>query len=262
MRLWMVTMALILAGCAENRETLFVRQVQVPQDDCTIPPNPDSTYRTGGVLDVLYEGEYVLTPLLENQMIARADHESLRVESNGIQVDGAIVRLYETDDPSLPPEETAPALEFFSYASSYVEPENRVPTAFTAIPPEYTLSVYQDLCGLPPGGNPAQWDPQTDLVLIGVTVQGITNGGLAVESPEFYFPVTLCCGCRVLCSADADNPDNPGVDCCSSDEVTSPPCNRGQDQYVDCRLTRSGAGDLLSIMSRCGGPAPGGCPAN
>jgi hypothetical protein len=261
MRLPMVAMVLLLGACAENRETLFVRQVQVPQDDCTISDDAEGLFRTGGVLDVAFQGEYVLTPLLENQMIARQSRESLRVESNGVQVDGAIVRLYETSDPELPPEETAPVLEFFSYASSYIAPEGNSPTLFTAIPPEYTRSaeVYERLCGFGIGQSPAGYDPRTDLVLVGATIQGITNGGLAVESPEFLFPVTLCCGCLASCTSDADEPEIAGADCCGTDEVTDAPCFRGQDQYVDCRLYRGSSDDLLDILARCGGPAVGGC---
>lgn len=258
MRLPMVAMVLLLGACAENRQTLFVRQVQVPNEDCAIPSEPESTARTGGLLDVAFQGEYVLTPLLQNQMISREDSESLRVETNGVQVDGAIVRLYETSNPDLPPEETAPVLEFFSYASSYVGPQSNGSTAFTAIPPEYTRSdeVYERLCGFKVGETPPrEIVTRTDLVLIGATVQGMTSGGIAVESPEFLFPVSLCCGCLAACTADADSPDSSGPDCCGTDEVTTPPCNRGQDEFVDCRLYRGSSDDLLDILSRCGGAA-------
>lgn len=247
----LIALAVVFAGCADNRETLFVRQVNAFDEECIVKPDPAATFHTGGLLDVAYRGAYVLTPIMENQMIARENRDALRVESNGIQVDGAIVRLYETNDPSLPPEETAPVLEFFSYASSYIEPEQIGASIFTAIPPEYTESRYGEICGFEPGNyGPGDYNPSTDLVLIGATIQGTTNGGLAVESPEFYFPVDLCCGCLIACTAEADDPDLPGF-CDSADEVNSVTCVLGQDGPVDCRLTRGSQDGFLFAASQC-----------
>jgi hypothetical protein len=244
-------LAVVFAGCADNRETLFVRQVNAFDDECVVKPDPGSIFHTGGTLDVAYRGSYVLTPVMENQMVARENHDSVRVESNGIQIDGAIVRLYEAGDQDLPPEETAPVLEFFSYASSYIEPEAIGASIFTAIPPEYTERRYRDLCGFDPGGyNPGSYNPSTDLVLIGATVQGTTNGGIAVESPEFFFPVDLCCGCLLTCSPEADDPDFPGF-CDSTDELTDKICVLGQDGLMDCRLTAGSGDDFLFFASQC-----------
>lgn len=247
-------LAVVFAGCADNRETLFVRQVNAFDEDCTVTPDPGALFHTGGTLDVAYRGSYVLTPIMENQMVARENRDSVRVESNGIQIDGAIIRLYETSDPSLPPEETEPVLEFFSYASSYIEPESVGASIFTAIPPEYTDRRYEDLCGFAPGEFSGNYSPATDLVLVGATVQGTTNGGLAVESPEFYFPVDLCCGCLIACTPEADNPDNDVPDCASTDELSTNICVLGQDSPMDCRLTRSSGDLFLRAASQCTGP--------
>lgn len=248
-------LAVVFVGCADNRETLFVRQVNAFDEECIVKPDPGAIFHTGGTLDVAYLGSYVLTPVMENQMVARENRDAVRVESNGIQIDGAIVRLYETDPASdLPPEETEPVLEFFSYASSYIEPAAFGASIFTAIPPEYTRDRYADLCGFAPGQySPGDYDPSTDLVLIGATVQGTTNGGIAVESPEFYFPVDLCCGCLLSCSAEADDPDILGPDCASTDELTKNTCVLGQDEAMDCRLTKGSGDEFLFLASQCVG---------
>lgn len=244
-------LAVVFAGCADNRETLFVRQVNVFDDECIVKPDPGSTFRTGGTLDVAYHGSYVLTPIVENQMVSRENHDAVRVESNGIQIDGAIVRLYETSDPSLPPEETEPVLEFFSYASSYIEPEQIGASIFTAIPPEYTERRYRDLCGFDSGDySVGAYNPTTDLVLVGATLQGTTNGGIAVESPEFYFPVDLCCGCLLACTAEANDPEVDGF-CDSTDELTDKICILGQDDPMDCRLTATSGDNFLFFASQC-----------
>lgn len=248
----LVLLSVLYAGCADNRETLFVRQVQAFDEECNVNPDPSSLFHTGGLLDVAYQGEYVLTPLIENQMVSRENRDAVRVESNGVQIDGAIIRIYETSDPNLPPEETEPVLEFFSYASSYIEPESVGASIFTGIPPEYTTRRYQDICGFAPGGNFGGYNPASDLVLVGATVQGITNGGIAVESPEFYYPVSLCCGCLVACTPEADDPALDG-NCDSVDEVATIICNKGQDEPVDCRLTRNAGDDFLRALSACDG---------
>lgn len=255
MKLLVAFALMFVAGCscADNRETLFVRQIQAFDEECVVTPDPGSVFHTGGLLDVAFQGSYTLTPIIDNQMVARQSRESVRAESNGVQIDGAIIRLYETSDPNLPPEETAPVLEFFSYASSYIEPESVGASIFVAIPPEYTARRYEDLCGFAPGGNPVgNFSPSTDLVLVGATVQGLTNGGLSVESPEFFFPVSLCCGCLLTCPAEADDPDVDGPgNCDSTDEVTTIPCALGQDDDVDCRLARGTNDGLLTVLSLC-----------
>ncbi|MBI2895200.1 MAG: hypothetical protein HYY06_16720 [Deltaproteobacteria bacterium] len=261
-RMRVVVAFLVLAGCADDRETFFVRQVQAPADDCTITPERNATFMTGGTADVMFlDGagnppDFELNPLIENQMVARADADFLRTESNGVQVDGAIVNIYSTEDRDTPPEETDPVLRFFSYASSYVEPTNVGVSSFVAIPSEYLRTRYEELCGIPTDASSREaqedFDPSQALVLVGVKVQGLTNGGVAVETPEFFFPVDLCCGCLVACTAEADDPDQPGGDCCVSSAPTEGACNPGQDVGVDCRFCRDAASPLLNLMCHCG----------
>jgi hypothetical protein len=267
----LVLLLLAGAGCADDRSTFFVRQVQAPKDDCTVSADRSALFLTGGTLDVMFvDGsgnppDFQLTPLMENQMVARADDQFLRPESNGIQVDGAVVNIYETDNPDIPPEETDPVLTFFSYASSYIDPQSTGVTGFTVIPSEYSRTRYGELCGMPvdttfSSFDPNDYDPRRALVLVGVSVQGLTSGGLAEETPEFYFPIDLCCGCLLSCAADADNPDNPGPDCCQSTAPADLPCNAGQDQGVDCRLCRDSASPLLNSQCHCG--FFGSCPSS
>ncbi len=88
---------------------------------------------------------------------------------------------------------------------------------------------------------------------MGATVQGTTNGGLAVESPEFYFPVDLCCGCLLSCPPEANDPEgaDPGNFCDSDDELTERTCVLGQDSAMDCRLTRGSGDGFLLFASQC-----------
>jgi hypothetical protein len=103
------------------------------------------------------------------------------------------------------------------------------------------------------------YDPRRSLVLVGVIVQGLTSGGISVETPEFLFPVEMCCGCLLSCPVDADDTDVPGPDCCDTTEPESELCNGGQDSAVDCRFCKGSlSSPLLFELCSCGQPV---CPA-
>jgi hypothetical protein len=225
----MVTVAVFaLQACAENRRTWFIRQNQVfsgDPPDCLVPDDPGAAFRTAGGLDVAIRDDFYLTPLIENQLMKRKDYSHLRDEPNGIQVEGAIVRAWCDDsvgDPDFP--------EFFSPASSYIDPQDTGASAFIAIHADMVEALRGGACGDPAGSQ---------LVMLGVRMVGITNGGLEIETPEFFYPVFVCAGCLVNCSADADDEDQAGPDCCNTDTPDLVPCLTGQDDAVDCRLCRT-----------------------
>ena len=238
----------LVVGCAENRRTWFIRQNQVPQGDppdCLVPDDLNSPFRTAGLLDVELRDNYVLTPLIENQLMKRKDYSHLRDEANGIQVEGALVRGWcnaATGDPVLT--QTEDSDEFFSPASSYIDPQDTGASAFIAIHAGMVDALRGGACC--PGGGPC--DEQ--IVMLGVRMTGLTNGGIETETPEFFYPVFICSGCLATCTSDADDPDVAGFDCCNTDEPSTLPCAQGQDDGVDCRLCRA------SPFCQCGAACP------
>lgn len=241
---WVLVIASLLFGCVENRRTWFIRQNQVSSGDppdCLVPDDTNAAFRTAGLLDVGLRSDYILTPLIENQMMKRKDYAHLRDEPNGIQVDGAIVRGWCNEARGTP--DLTDVEGFFSPASSYIDPEDTGASAFIAIHAGMSDALRGGTCC--PGGA-AGCDEQ--IVILGVKMTGITNGGIETETPEFFYPVFVCEGCLVACNADADDEDQAGPDCCVTDEPSTNPCTHGQDDALDCRWCR---GDPLCL---CGNP--------
>jgi hypothetical protein len=221
----------LLAACGSE---VTVRQIQDLAPDCSVPKGRSAPSHSQGTLDVAFAGDYVLTPLLESD--------------GATEVTGAIVRLYETSDPSLAPESTVPVLEFFSYAEVSLDSGDLGTLSLTVIPSEYTVHRREALCGSDPSLA------AEDLVLVGVTFQDSSDA----ISEELFFPVTLCCGCLVSCPPEADLASEPAFDCCSDAEVEEEACAPGQDVPVDCRLCRTDMDPRLSGLCRCG--FAGACP--
>ncbi len=240
-RLLMVLVAVLaLQACAENRRTWYIRQNQVFAGDppeCLVPDDPSAAFRTAGTLDTALTGAFYLTPLIESQLMKRKDYTHLRDEPNGIQVEGAIVRAWcddSTGEPDFP--------EFFSPASSYIDPQDMGASSFIAIHADMVEALRGGACGDASGQQ---------LVMLGVRMTGITNGGIETETPEFFYPVFVCAGCLVNCAADADDEDQAGPDCCNVDTPDLIPCARGQDDAVDCRLCRDVPG-FCQCGAACG----------
>lgn len=233
---WGVALVIALvAGCAENRSSFFIQQVNVPSSDCIVESSEDSTYRTAGLLDIAFRDNYVLTPLIHNQMSPRGSAESLIAETNGVLVEGANVRIWRGGRP-----QGDTVYSFYQPAASYVAPQGVTASGFTVVPDVAVDALlrftYRDV------EDPNQLTVEDlmgyeDLVTVGVRMLGVTNGGVEVESPEFYFPIRLCFGCLVFCPPDSIDEDDPDQAYCSStDTPDSETCYFGQDNTIDCRL--------------------------
>jgi hypothetical protein len=242
-----VVLVVALAGCAENRASFFIQQINVPSSDCIVESSEDTTYRTAGLLDIAYRDNYVLTPLLHNQMSARGSAESLIAETNGILVEGANVRIWRGGRP----EGDANAVySFYQPAASYVAPESVTASGFTVVPDVAVNALlrftYRDV------DDPSQLSASElmgyqDLITVGVRMLGVTTGGVEVETPEFYFPVRICFGCLTFCPPDSIDEDSVELEYCTSREPPdSETCYFGQDNPVDCRLAVPGYGENMA----------------
>lgn len=216
----LIALVVILAsGCAENRSSLFIKQVLVADANCTIE-SPDSTrFRTRGALDVAFSHNYALPVLVANQMTARASASDLVTETNGVQIVGANVQIWVGGVAEGTP------WGFYQPTSGYVEPEGEAYTWVVAVPEAYLESY---------GASGTSCGDIPPLVTVGVQILGTTTGGTEVDTPEFYFSIDLTCGGLVTCPTESADED--GNLCMSTDAPELEPACIGQDELIDCRL--------------------------
>jgi hypothetical protein len=235
---------LLISGCVENRASFYVQDMKVPTDECVIPADRDATYYSWGTWDVGLSGSYQVHPLVVNEMSSSLNLNPTGAESNTIQVEGAWVSLLDSGDTEL-------VEESFVYSPCTVFPEGGATAMnFKAL----DLDTYDTLAGFYPGSLVSSLtlcDPRLggtlSTIVIRIRVVGMTTGNKEVETPYFFFPLTVCCGCTVYFPADAFD-EIEGVHDCISDEggETDPPCFLGQDKNVDCRICAGNAPALCS----------------
>jgi hypothetical protein len=245
-----VALSLGLIGCAENRASFFVEMIKVPTGECVVESNEEGMYRTAGTLDLAFSGEYLLTPLMANQLSERGDSDSLVAETNGILVEGANIRIWQGGRP-----QGSAFYSFYQPASSYVPPQDVTASVFVALPEQATTALI--LYRFPEYGSIAdipvtQLAGYQDLVTIGVRMLGTTNGGLELETPEFFFTVHLCYGCLVVCTTESLPEGSTTAYCEGTDAPEEPPCSLGQDDPIDCRFCTAEFGDPDLCRAFCG----------
>jgi hypothetical protein len=222
----------LLVGCAENRSSFFIQQFQVVSEDCEATSDSTGASHTYGILDVGFKWEYSISPLLVNQMSPIANSENFLVETNSVQVEGANIRIWRGGRA-----QGNPFYEFYQPAVSFVPPSSTTVTSFVGMPRQAVSALLQYAIGIPP--EELTFNDMLgyrDLITIGVTMLGTTTGGQEVETPEFYFPIHLCFGCRVICPAESRD-EETSMYCEATDAPEEAGCSEllGQDYSIDCR---------------------------
>jgi len=223
----------IAAGCADNRASFFIELIKVPTTECSIESTEQGLYKTSGYLDLAYRDNYVLTPLLKNDLAPRGSPEDFQAEVNGIQVEGANIRIWQGGRAQ------GDALyAFYQPAASYVAPQGVTASVFTAIPRQAVDTIVSARLGMTYSDATIEdLVPYSDLVTLGVRMLGKTNGNIDVETPEFYFPVRLCFSCQTACTPESRGDETTDAAYCTSTEaLEETPCWPGQDDIVDCLL--------------------------
>lgn len=216
-------------ACTENNESIFIRNVVAPPQQrtngsCVYSPDPAGVGLFGGVVDALFTDEYGAVLLVGSQLAPRGETINARAESNRSILNGAVVRVTETNG-ALIHEFTAPGTGNMDVASGNT-PAYGVFSA-AVIDAETLRRVVQG------------WAfGQKKNVLVNIKVFGKTLGGVDLESGEFQFPVTICVGCLVK-YVDAD-PAAAGINCpfAAGDNTTSVPvpCRFGEDEEFSCQI--------------------------
>ncbi|MBM4373606.1 MAG: hypothetical protein FJ095_00865 [Deltaproteobacteria bacterium] len=210
-------------GCTDNQQTLFIRQVPVPdpEDQCSVTADPSAPALFSGRLDATLATTYQQFFLVGNQMIARGDAQRLLPETSRVQFYEADVQIFVSD--VLVDEFTVPVSGFADEAA-----ETTPSYGLVAVNPVLTSSTVDGV--LTVNG------PQGTFVVARIVVRGTTLGGVDVATGIYDFPIFVC-GDRA----------NKGP-CITMSRPTSCEddlnlaCLRGQDIPHDCREVQAAVG--------------------
>jgi hypothetical protein len=218
-----------LGGCEDNESALFVRSVvKLEAGDCLARAQPDATMLPFGTLDTSFEGNYVASLLVGNQLARQGDRDKVRTETARVALRGAVVSVRDPLGSELQ--------AFTSDGAGFVDPGNGNEPGYGIM---FAELLPRNLVTAPPGGATS--------VNVSVRVFGETLGGRDIESSELIFPITVCDGCLVSFPTDAIL----NGECAKGTPPEDLPCNFGQDTPVDCRL--------CSDNDKCD-PTPGSDP--
>ncbi|MCP4676727.1 MAG: hypothetical protein GY854_14685 [Deltaproteobacteria bacterium] len=252
------------AGCEDNEISFFIEHVKTPPSAPKCEVTKSDSFISAGGLDLAFRTSYSGFYLVANHMMSREDYGTLTAETNGIVIDGVEAYVRDLDgvlagsteyyefEHFVPPEDTGiafglmiPSSVVSSLASRYSclsigERRNYLRYETNSLGDPIAIQYNSDM-GLSLRINDngdfvdAQGNPYPrylGMVYSVVRFIGHTNGGREVETPEFTFPIQLCCGCFVdwsLCG-------NPCSDFCNTPLVyeTCQPGMNGGDP-LDCR---------------------------
>ena len=235
-------------GCVDNTVSIYIRQIQSPTltgTMCTTTSDPSALSIAEGTLDLALADSYSLRPLLANQLLTRANMDQLRAETSTVNVQGFVIELHEgsPDGPLIGPAFSVYQNIVVPAAASVTTPNYNY-GQIQVIPPQIgeqlkTAVCHFDMTGVTPDCPVVRITSENRRVLVKMTAFGESLGQNNVESPPFYFPVTVCCGCLLNFPADSDMADTTamiGPDCNNGSPVlSSADCNPGQDFRLDCR---------------------------
>lgn len=189
-----LALALAALGCEDNEITFFVEHVKAPPaaPECEVTASDPMT--PGGLLDLSFRNSYTAWYLLHNSLVSREDYSNLVAETNGIHIEGSEAYVRGTDGTMYG------STEYYEL-QLYVDPEQSGIAMAINLPAAIVAEIAADR-GCPELSAAAfPWGSGTrdagGMVYTVVRFLGHTSGGVDVETPEFTFPVELCCGCLV-----------------------------------------------------------------
>jgi hypothetical protein len=213
----------VSTACIHNDESIYIRNVVAPPDDCKYRADPAGLYINTGVVNVALASEYTPTFLIGSQLIPRADKDNVRAESARVLIEGAVVRVTKADGTLIN--------EFTSLSSGTDDPGTGTDATYVAAgltildPP--TIAILKTFIN----------DRSSSTTIVAhVKAIGHTLGHQSVESAEFAFPIQICTGCLIYFAPEAG--PNCSILAKSSGAATpaaATVCQRGADQIMDCR---------------------------
>jgi hypothetical protein len=221
-----------LPACATNDQTIFIRNALAPaitrtNGICTYTNDPAQPALFQATVDLGVTDSYFAILLVGNQLIPRSDPQNNRAESNRVHINGAIVRVTETDGTLI--------REFTSLATGFADPGNNNAAEFGTIGVTGIDAPTKDIL-LPTLPN----RQVSRTVLMNFKAFGTSLGGEDVESGEYQLPARVCNGCLVDFSTGNDDLNMVQPNCLKRATTTAGtmmnPCIVGQDEAVHCEL--------------------------
>jgi hypothetical protein len=229
--------AAMAPACVEYPQSIIVTRSVEPkrQDDGTCVADGGEALLNGVIdLEVNRSG-YVASLVVQNQLRAASDPAKARVETGGVYLLGASVRLtYANGEPLDSTDSGRPGNEFRTAGSGYIPPAGGEATITVNMIDGAAIESLKKRLGNPGAGDGGVGVIRPDIVIAYVRVQAQTLGGLSLESQEFQFPITVCSQCLV----DFPRPPISGNFCPPSDkpeeDAKATPCTIGQNRRVSC----------------------------
>ncbi len=220
------------SSCVANDGSILIIGVLAPPTStgtggssvCSYTANIIGPFLAFGTMDLGFELEYTPELLLGNQMVQQGNASLDRIETDNINIEGAIVRVTDSGGNTLD--------SYTVLGAGFLQPGSSGTPG---------LGTYATTLVSPTASAKLGTFTGTKRLVSYVKVYGTTSGGTHVESGEVPFSINACYGCLVQFSSAADDPaaaKQPNCDATSSSggSPISAPCIFGQDQPIDCRL--------------------------
>jgi len=243
---------LTASGCAVEESSMLVVGNELITGTCELSPSVDGPFLTRGTLDLAIRNQYIMFPVIQNQLGRSSDVVIKPAGAGGgggtsgsglgdVLIEGNTVILQQADVDFEIPGGIAP-----TFPSKLT-----IPTSGTVFPQGVAATGIEIIS--PDLGNllAAQINQRGLVVTMLVKVQfsGVTASGTDVVSTELTYPLDVCFGCLVshqpgTLFTDDDNsltcdPLARPADADVVEDKSDAPCLIGQDAAVDCRLCRT-----------------------
>jgi hypothetical protein len=226
----------LIPSCAENNQTIFVRQVQALRaPECVVTGDATAFVAPTGFVDVGLATNYIIFPLIGNQLQARGDARQAKAESNRVVIQGAEVELVEPTGEKL-----ALGLDnpYTVIATGTIDPSAGADASYgwteVEVMPPVFLEAYRRTVLAPRGIGASR------TVHARMRIFGKTLGNTEVETEVFTYPINVCYGCGVFVPAEAVDltisPRNCSGGTTGATTANRTTCRVGQDSFTDCRF--------------------------
>jgi hypothetical protein len=227
--------AVVLAGSCANEDTsIFIRGcLDVPRDTCSADAATTSAMLLEGAIDGAYAGEYRCFALVENQMVQQGDPNTLKTETDGVQLYEAEVQVLNTGGEVITYGNTT--AQFSVPISGWVDPA-------TSGQPGVGISLVTLIDGatMQALGKAVTSTKVQQEVVVSVVIKGRTLGGFEVHTNEFLYPIQV--GYANSCSVPTGQQCVPPAGMAST--TATGDCLLGQDELsgTNCQLIASNIG--------------------
>jgi hypothetical protein len=225
-------------ACVHNDSSIFIQDVLAPQEvsngqACSFSAATTQAVLSSGVLDLVFTNHYDPTYLVGNQLVAEANSAQLMTETSTVTIQGAVVRLTDSQGNAFP------NTPYTRLAAGTIYPANGGTPSYAPI--TVTSVIDSKVAAAVQSGNTMLLGQRGYVrVITYVRFFGNTLGGRYVESDEFEFPVDVCQGCLISYTPQDINPCFAAPNCLgnaaagTSSAQSSVPCVVGQDLSIDC----------------------------